>query len=73
MDWLQFLDCKVYASRLLNKLPEGIQRLILLGRALIKTPPLLVLDEPCQGLDAAQTAFTPGDGWTDTVPDTVQV
>ena len=58
MDWLQFLDCKVYTSRLLNKLPAGIQRLILLGRAMIKTPSLLILDEPCQGLDAAQTAFT---------------
>jgi len=60
MDWLQFLDCKEYAGRLLNNLPAGIQRLILLGRAMIKTPPLLILDEPCQGLDAAQTALTLG-------------
>ncbi len=60
LDWLQFLDCKAYAGRLLNSLPAGIQRLILLGRALIKTPPLLILDEPCQGLDAAQTAFSLG-------------
>ena len=57
MEWLQFLDCKAYADRLLNNLPTGIQRLILLGRAMIKTPPLLVLDEPCQGLDESQTAF----------------
>ena len=29
-----------------------------LARALIKMPPLTVLDEPCQGLDPFQTAFT---------------
>mgnify|MGYP001598708998 FL=1 len=25
--------------------------MLLLGRAMVRTPPLLVLDEPCQGLD----------------------
>jgi molybdate transport system ATP-binding protein len=29
----------------------GEQRLVLLARALVKKPPLLVLDEPCQGVD----------------------
>lgn len=33
----------------------GEQRIILLARALIKLPELLILDEPCQGLDPAQT------------------
>ncbi|HCL83264.1 MAG TPA: ABC transporter [Chitinophagaceae bacterium] len=56
-EWLEYLDCKGLAHRLLTSLPAGMQRLILLGRAMIKTPPLLVLDEPFQGLDAAQTAF----------------
>jgi molybdate transport system ATP-binding protein len=57
-EWLEYLGCTPYSNRLLSSLPGGIQRLILLGRALIKTPPLLVLDEPCQGLDKAQTIFT---------------
>jgi molybdate transport system ATP-binding protein len=57
-EWLQFLDCEVYADRRLSSLPAGLQRMILLGRAMIKTPPLLILDEPCQGLDGAQTAYT---------------
>jgi molybdate transport system ATP-binding protein len=33
----------------------GEQRIILLARALVKIPQLLILDEPCQGLDNLQT------------------
>jgi molybdate transport system ATP-binding protein len=57
-EWLQFLDCAAFGNRLLSSLPAGLQRMLLLGRSLIKTPPLLILDEPCQGLDGAQIANT---------------
>lgn len=42
-------------NELLNTLPLGKQRLVLLARTIIKNPELLILDEPCQGLDQQQT------------------
>lgn len=35
----------------LRSMSFGMQRWVLLARAVIKNPPLLILDEPCQGLD----------------------
>lgn len=52
---LEFFDLGEYKNHLLNTLPLGKQRLALLARTIIKNPELLILDEPCQGLDAAQT------------------
>jgi molybdate transport system ATP-binding protein len=43
------------ADRPLLELSQGTQRLVLLARALVCNPELLVLDEPCQGLDALHT------------------
>ena len=44
-------------NELLNHLPLGKQRLVLLARTIIKNPELLILDEPCQGLDQQQTQY----------------
>lgn len=49
--WLAILGLKDKANKSLQHLSYGEQRLVLIGRALIKQPPLLILDEPCQGLD----------------------
>lgn len=53
--WLQAFGFHLQANKQFSSLSNGEQRLVLLLRALIKNPPLLVLDEPCQGLDAEQT------------------
>lgn len=54
---LQFLDLQDVKNDLLSTQPLGKQRLALLGRTIIKNPQLLVLDEPCQGLDQQQTQY----------------
>ena len=51
--WLQRLGLGDRAERAFRQLSYGEQRLILLARALIKVPRLLILDEPTQGLDEA--------------------
>jgi len=53
---LDFFDLAAHRDQLLCTLPLGRQRLALLARTIVKNPQMLILDEPCQGLDAAQTA-----------------
>ncbi|MFV0439279.1 MAG: ATP-binding cassette domain-containing protein [Desulfopila sp.] len=49
--WLAALDMAEHLATPFRALSYGDQRLVLIARALIKQPPLLVLDEPTQGLD----------------------
>ncbi len=49
--WVRVLHVEELADRPMAQLSFGQQRLILIARAMVKTPRLLILDEPCNGLD----------------------
>jgi molybdate transport system ATP-binding protein len=55
--WMQLLHMAPLRDKSFHQVSAGGQRMLLLARALIKNPPLLILDEPCQGLDDEQAAW----------------
>lgn len=51
MEWLERLHLSLLAKQPFRSLSWGQQRLLLITRAMVKHPPVLILDEPFQGLD----------------------
>lgn len=51
--WLEILGLKEEKDTVFSHLSYGARRLTLIGRAMIKHPPLLMLDEPMHGLDSS--------------------
>jgi len=54
--WLAWLELGLAPSVAFRELSFGQQRLVLIARAAIKVPPLVVMDEPTSGLDAENRA-----------------
>jgi molybdate transport system ATP-binding protein len=54
--WLAWLELGLAPGTAFRELSFGQQRLVLIARAAIKVPPLVVMDEPTSGLDADNRA-----------------
>ncbi len=50
-EWLKVLNIEHLKNKVFIELPIGLQRLIMVARAMIKHPLLLILDEPTENLD----------------------
>jgi molybdate transport system ATP-binding protein len=59
-EWLQFLGLHDLRNKPIQFLPQAQQRMVLIARAMVKHPPLLILDEPTAGLDDAGAALIIG-------------
>ena len=49
--WISIFHLNRYIHKKIADLSSGQQRMIFFARAMVKNPLLLILDEPCQGLD----------------------
>lgn len=56
-DWLHLLDLYEIKDTFFNELSIGKQRLVMTARAMVKHPPLLILDEPTAGMDDTSAAL----------------
>jgi molybdate transport system ATP-binding protein len=50
-EWVELLKIDDIANQPYHQLSYGQKRMILLARAMVKSPALLIMDEPCHGLD----------------------
>ena len=50
---LKILKADAFADQLFETLSQGEQQKVLIARAMVSRPKLLILDEPCVGLDPA--------------------
>ena len=51
LEWMEVFGIRHLADRKFLEMSSGDQRLVLLARAFVKSPDLLILDEPLHGLD----------------------
>lgn len=51
---IELLELQTFRNKFVSGLPYGIQKKIELGRALAAEPELLLLDEPCAGMNAEE-------------------
>ncbi|WP_422348760.1 ATP-binding cassette domain-containing protein [Flagellimonas sp.] len=56
-EWLKLLGLEHKKSMQFLELTQGQKRLVMTARAMVKHPPLLILDEPTAGLDDANAAL----------------
>jgi len=52
---IEFLEIEAYRKKIVRALPYGIQKRVELGRALSMDPKILLLDEPCSGMNTEET------------------
>lgn len=52
---IEFLEIEAYRKKVVKVLPYGIQKRVELGRALAMNPKILLLDEPCSGMNTEET------------------